>query len=704
MDTIDVIVFLALLFGVALYLHRATIKDLFFSNDDELKAINSSGSRDLLQVLKEMNKNYLVLYASQTGTAEDYAKKFSKELISKFGLKVMCADIESYDYDSLFQLPSNIVISFFISTYGEGDFPDGSFSFEQFLTTQIDDEDNSLTNLQFTMFGLGNSTYEFFNGAAKKAVKYLKGANANLLGPFGEADDGSGTTDEDYISWTESVLEALKTVLNLDEHDQTFEPSFKYEILNEINDTVSLGEPSLQYLPINAGKQNGISFNEEGIQVGPFDQTHPYIAPITFSKELIKQIGDSKLDRNCVHAEIDISGSNLKYSTGDHVAFWPSNAIEKVNQFLSIFNLDGDLIFNLTPLDNTVKAPFLTPTTIRTAISHYLEITGPISRQFISQLVQFAPNESIKEKLITLSKDKLKFAQEITFKNYNIADALVYLSDDAKDVKWDSVPWNFLIETLPRLQPRYYSISSSSLSERQTVHITAIVEDSINELTNERTLGVTTNLLRNIERVQNSNNADAELLPVHYDLDGPRNLYQHFKLPIHIRRSTFKLPSNPKTPVIMIGPGTGIAPFRGFIRERVKFMENNPDNIKLGKHLLFYGSRNENDFLYKEEWPQYASKLGDSFEMIVAHSRIGDKKVYVQHKVKEYGEEIFKLLNDQSVGGAFIYVCGDAKGMAQDVQTTIVEILAHYQDISIVDALEIVKAMKTTGRYQEDVW
>ena len=150
----------------------------------------------------------------------------------------------------------------------------------------------------------------------------------------------------------------------------------------------------------------------------------------------------------------------------------------------------------------------------------------------------------------------------------------------------------------------------------------------------------------------------------------------------------------------MIGPGTGVAPFRGFIRERVKFQELNP-NIKLGKHLLFYGSRDLNDFLYRDEWEEYKNKLSGSFEMIVAHSRLPNQpKVYVQDKVKKREDEILKLLQK----GAFVYVCGDAKGMAKDIHSTFVGIYSRGLKIDETEAHEMIKMLKSQGKYQEDIW
>ena len=687
MDKTDLLVLIGLTLVVVLYLKRETIKsfisELLFAEEDSATTVSTS-SRDIAEVVNEHGKNYVVFYASQTGTAEDYAKKFAKELTAKFGLNVMCADVEYFDFETLNDLPDGCVVSFFVSTYGEGDFPDGAVHLEDFLSNC---GTTDLENVNFTIFGLGNCTYEFFNGASRKCNKYLLEAGAKQIGAAGEGDDGSGSTDEDYLAWKDAILEELKSKLKLDERQEKFVPSFKLETLETVTEKTSLGEPSLQYLPANK-----LSFNDEGVQLGPFDLSQPYVAPVAKSYELFKSG-----DRNCIHSEIDVSGSNIKYTTGDHLAIWPSNANEKVEQFLQLFNLKGDTIFNLKPQDSTIKVPFPCPTTIEATVRHYLEITGPVSRQSFGSLIQFAPNEEIKQKLTALAKDKDLFAKEITAKCYNLADALLYVSNGQP---WSTVPWEFLIEAMAHIQPRYYSISSSSLSEKQTIHITSVVENSPNPVDPSLppVVGVATNLLRNVQLAKN--NEDTSSMPVHYDLNGPRNLFQGYKLPVHVRRSTFRLPTNPSTPVIMIGPGTGVAPFRGFVRERVKFVEQQ-ENVQLGKHLLFYGSRNTDDYLYREEWPEYAKKLGASFEMIVGHSRIpGQPKVYVQDKIREHAQEVLKLIHE----GAFLYICGDAKNMAQGVNAALVDILSEDKKITKEEASEMIKMLKTTGRFQEDVW
>lgn len=669
LDTLDLSVLTALALALVAYFTKGV---LWAVEDDGTKVV--SETRDIAETVKANAKQYLVLYCSQTGTAEDYANKFAKELKSKYKLNVMVADVEDYDFDSLNEI--GVPLTVFVSTYGEGDFPDSSVAFEEFLGGL---NDGDLEGLKYSIFGLGNSTYEFYNAAGERTNKLFSGAGAQLIGSFGKGDDGAGTLDEDYLSWKESTLEILKDFLHLSEYDAKFEPSLTLVKLapGEYDENaVFLGEPDKSYLDTT-----------KDLSLGPFDHSHPYLAPISSSKELF----NSK-DRSCIHAEFDISGSNLRYSTGDHLAIWPSNANEKLTNFLKVTKLydTKDQVFDLKPLDPTVSIPFPTPTTVESVFRHYKEITGPISRELLSLLKQYAPNETAKAESDRLSKNKEQFAVEIHAKKLDFADVLSLLSNGES---WE-IPLEFLIESLPHLQPRYYSISSSSLTEKQSIHVTAVVEAET--VDNKLVTGVATNLLRNIQLKQNKSTEKPHLT---YDLDGPRNKLLPFKLPVHVRRSTFKLPSNPSTPVIMIGPGTGVAPFRGFIRDRVKQAENGVNN--LGKALLFYGSRNSNeDFLYKDEWPAYSKKLDTSFELITAFSRETDKKVYVQHKLVERKDDVLKLIDN----GAFIYVCGEAARMAKDVHSALIQILSEGKDLSEEQAGEVIRNFKTLNRYQEDVW
>lgn len=678
LDKLDLYVIVTLVVAVAAYF----AKNQFLSKPQDTGFLSNDGaggsSRNILETLKKNNKNTLLLFGSQTGTAEDYANKLSRELHPRFGLNTMVADFADYDFDNFGDITDDILVFFIVATYGEGEPTDNADEFHTWLT----DEADTLSTLRFTVFGLGNSTYEFYNAIGRKFDQLLEEKGGERFAEYGEGDDGTGTLDEDFLSWKDGVFDSLKNNLNYEEKELKYEPNVKLTERDDLtvdDSNVSLGEPNKKYI------------NSQGVDLskGPFDHTHPYLAKITKTKELF----NSK-DRNCVHVEFDISDSNLKYSTGDHLAVWPSNSDENIKQFLKCFGLEDkeNTVIELKALDSTYSIPFPSPITYGAVIRHHLEISGPISRQLFLSIAGFAPNEETKATLTRIGNDKQEFASTITRRKFNIADALLFAS---KGKAWVDVPFEFIIENVQHLTPRYYSISSSSLSEKQLINITAVVEAEV-ESDGRAVTGVVTNLLKNIEIEQNNTN---ETPVVHYDLNGPRNKFSKFKLPVHVRRSNFKLPKNTTTPVILIGPGTGVAPLRGFVREKVQQVKN---GVNVGKTILFYGCRNEHDdFLYKQEWSEYASVLGDKFEMFNAFSRQDpSKKVYVQDKIVEN----YKIVNELLNNGATIYVCGDASRMARDVQAAIAKIVAKDRDISQESATELVKSWKVQNRYQEDVW
>jgi len=169
-----------------------------------------------------------------------------------------------------------------------------------------------------------------------------------------------------------------------------------------------------------------------------------------------------------------------------------------------------------------------------------------------------------------------------------------------------------------------------------------------------------------------------------------------YKVPIYIRRSQFRLPNRPQTPVIMIGPGTGLAPFRGFIQERAYLKEQGKP---VGPTVLFFGCRNKAyDYIYQDELEQW--QTDGVLDLHVAFSRDQEKKRYVTHLLNENGQHVWELLEQ----GGHLYVCGDAKMMAKDVRNIIVDIAKVNGNMSESEADAFVKKLETQKRYSADVW
>lgn len=430
-----------------------------------------------------------------------------------------------------------------------------------------------------------------------------------------------------------------------------------------------------------------------------YDAKRPYYAPAT-TGDLFRDT-----DRHCLHVEIDISGTNLTYQTGDHVAIWPTNSEAQVERLASILGLKDklDTVVSVEAVDSAAaskKHPFPVPTTYRAIFRHYLDICAPASRQTLMSLVEYAPTEASKAMLRKLATDKDEYHEKVSDAVRNLAEVLEMCccQDELAPAAgfFSSVPFDLVIESIPRLQPRYYSISSSSYTHPHTVIATAVTL-KYNPTPDRTVYGVATNYLWKIHA--NAHGLELEPGQPDYNLDGPRGVLKGHKLPVHIRKSQFKLPRDPSRPVIMIGPGTGVAPFRGFVHERAALKRDGKQTI--GPTVLFYGCRHpDQDFLYADEWDALFDTLGDHSQIITAFSRYTEHKVYVQHKLQEHGEMVWRLIEQ----GAYIYVCGDAKNMARDVQHTFVQLAQSVGGNTEKQAQDLIKRLRNTGRYLEDVW
>ncbi|CAG9955728.1 unnamed protein product [Clonostachys rosea f. rosea IK726] len=661
------------------------------SDQSDIEAIEGEEQEDqdrsIVQALRRQNRRCAVIFGSQTGTAEAYASRLSQDGRSTFSLTTMTCDAEEYDWaDDLHNIGSDQVLIFVLASYGEGEPTDNAADlYEAILGLADQTTGRELPNLIYAAFGLGNKTYEHYNKVVHDIDGALQKLGARRLGPVGEGDDAGGTMEEDFLSWKAIMWDALSKHLGLEEHQTTYKPML--EVLPR--DDLSLQSPSVYLGETTAQQLKGLA--------APAGPHQPFVATVSESRELFRMS-----DRNCIHMEMDLAGSGLQYQTGDHIAVWPMNSSVEVDRFLNVNGLleRRDSIIDVRSMDPTAKLPCPTPTTYDTIARYYLEISSIVSRELLARFAPLAPSEEARDMMVKLNSDADYFTQTVTSRYLNLAQVLEMAGGGKV---WSSIPFAFYLEGLSRLRPRYYSISSSSLLHPQRVSITAVVDTA--NLPNRSGLwkGVASNYLLAIKQGReadssNNNATRGSEGASAYTTTGPRGKYGGSCLPVHIRASKFRLPDDPATPIVMVGPGTGVAPFRAFLQERVAQVKA---NLPVGKTILFYGCRNSSqDFLYQDEFEEHKKVLQDRFHLITAFSREGGSKVYVQHRLKGNAAQVASLLTE---GGHF-YVCGNAAKMAQDVHSTLVQIMGQHLGGREEHGLEYLRAMRASRRYQEDTW
>lgn len=403
----------------------------------------------------------------------------------------------------------------------------------------------TLENLNYVVFSLGNSTYEQYCEVGRSIDARLTKLGATRVGERGEGDDDK-SMEEDYLAWKDGMWEAVQAKMDWQEGEGGDSADFEIsEVDPALQDEskVFLGELSMRAL---TGTR------------GVYDAKNPYISPLVSSRELFDDG-----DRNCVFAEFDITDSGLRYQTGDHVGVWPLNPEGEVERLLRVLGLYDrkDQIINVKSLDPALaKVPFPVPTTYDVVFRHYLDICSVASRQNVGSFAKFASNDSARLEMERLGSDKAYYHSIVADRSMKLADVLAFADGGNSTATW-AIPFDRIISGIPRLQPRYYSISSSPKLYPNSIHVTAVVlKYKPHAESPGHSYGVGTNYLLNLKTAQGGGRSAREEDSPAYQLDGPRGKYLRpdggVAAPIHVRRSNFRLPTSPKIPVIMIGPGT----------------------------------------------------------------------------------------------------------------------------------------------------
>lgn len=378
-------------------------------------------------------------------------------------------------------------------------------------------------------------------------------------------------------------------------------------------------------------------------QQSAYSRTNPFEAEVLENLNL----NGRGSQRETRHLEISLEGSNLQYEPGDCLGIYPENHSDLVAAIIKALNLKPEEPVTVNK-NGEVRS-------LQEALLFNYEITV-LTKPLVEQAAKFSANTKLHELLKPEHDHELR----------------AYLKErDLLDLIEDFSPWEAsaadLVSILRKMPARLYSIASSSKANPDEVHVT--IRTVRYEAHGRNRYGVCS--VQTSERVK-----PGDTLPV-YIHDNPN----------------FKLPSNPEAPIIMIGPGTGVAPFRAFLQEREEIGAD-------GKTWLFYGDQHFlSDFLYQVEWQKWLKK-GVLTRMDVAFSRDTDKKVYVQHRMLEKSAELFQWLK----AGAYVYVCGDEKYMAHDVHASLLAILEQEGGMSPEQATAYLVDLQQQKRYLRDVY
>jgi NADPH-ferrihemoprotein reductase len=294
----------------------------------------AAGSKSLLGRIKNGGKNLVVFFGSQTGTAEEYAGRLVKES-ARFGLHgitVDCEELDSSDLENWDQAGSPVAI-FCMATYGEGDPTDNAKSLWDWLKEEAS-EDNNLSKLRYTVFALGNKTYEHYNAVGKFVDKRLGDLHAQRVYPIGLGDD-DGNMEEDFNAWKEEMWPVVCATLGVEcaKTDGSTERNFKL-VKHEGLSPEQVFRGEFKTLGSYAKPR------------GPYDVKNPFLAKVVANREL-----HTGGDRSCVHVELNIKGSNMIYDAGDHVGVFPTNDPALVQKLGEITGQNLDEVFSLVAID-----------------------------------------------------------------------------------------------------------------------------------------------------------------------------------------------------------------------------------------------------------------------------------------------------------------------------------------------------------------
>ena len=536
-----------------------------------------------------------VLSGSQTGNAKLVADKVAAEL-TEAGIAVKRVALKDYKAKTIADEKYLLLVT---STQGEGEPPEEGVVLHKLLNGK---KAPKLTELQFAVLGLGDSSYPNFCQAGKDFDQRFAELGATRLFERVDADlDYSATAEQ----WSRDIVAIVK-------------------------EKAAQASPVVQSI--------ATATTAPVAKESQYNKANPFPATLITNQKITGR----QSDKDVRHLEFDLAGSDLHYQAGDALGVWFDNDPTLVDEILSLAQIDPTTEVTIEGKTQTIS----------TALLSHLELTQN-TPAFVKGYAALAHNEQLND-LVADNQALQELVQRTP-----IVDVLHKFPAKLTAEQ--------LVSLLRPLTPRLYSISSSPAEVGEEVHLT---------------VGV----VRFEHEGRARSGAASSFLADRVEEDGAVRVFVE-------HNDNFRLPNDTTKPIIMVGSGTGVAPFRAFMQQRVADEAN-------GKNWLIFGNPHfTSDFLYQTEWQQFA-KDGFLHKYDFAWSRDQEKKIYVQDKIRENSTALWQWLQE----GAYFYVCGDASKMAKDVEQALLKVIAKEGNLSPDEAEDYLNELREEKRYQRDVY
>lgn len=569
------------------------------------------------------------LFGSQTGTAERFCKQLEEEA-KTHGIAARSIDMEDLNFSELPTYPLVVIMS---ATYGEGDPTDNAVKFTKWLKEKVKSgETELLKSVNFSCFGLGNTQYEQYNFMGKFFNETFEKLGAERIYTYGEGDDDK-CLEDDFKAWKKNLWLAFTEyyAANLDKISPI-----------ERKNSVTERKKSLKEVTINKIITKKLATKEEAKTEENVTYelvTKQYINAKDVKIKEIKELKQKLEYGSCLEVKYDLKDAGLTYKTAANLAIFPENSAHDVDRAAKLLGLELDQIIHFereiqheNPAQ--IKLPFPTPITVRDALTKFCDLTGELKKKTLTDLSKFAKNEAESAELALFAKkDGVEKFKEMTEEQTTILDII-------KKYESLEIPLDEIFFLIPRMQPRYYTIASSSLKYPDEVHIAiSLTEDLLKDYTIKK--GVTSHYLESFFKSE--------------DYKGKTNR-------IFIKDSLFHIPET--SPILMIGPGTGVAPFIAYSQEREEWQAQGKT---LPESTLIFGCRkSDSDYIYKSDMAKW-KESGVITHLYEAFSREQENKVYVQDILAQQKDTILKQLQEDNL---HVFMCG-AMNMGKNVQKLI---------------------------------